>query len=166
MDTKELLVSVLTSLAQVMGAEVAAAPSSWSRALFWLYNKMEELDWTVRFHLKPVWGEHFKNEVPSSMLTVCNLPEQVGTPLETSFRDDVVMSEFKNHLALFHSQQFKSSIQSEPFPIPYQILFNIMMIDNTISNLLSNCSSNHFILSNKTETQSIQLLVSDLDLSQ
>ncbi|XP_049432842.1 gem-associated protein 4 isoform X2 [Epinephelus fuscoguttatus] len=82
MDTKELLVSVLTTLGQVLGAEVAAAPSSWSRALFWLYNKMEELDWTVRFHLKPVWGKHFKNEVPSSLLTVCDLPEQEWSGLD------------------------------------------------------------------------------------
>ncbi|XP_051253534.1 gem-associated protein 4 [Dicentrarchus labrax] len=82
MDTKELLLSVLTMLGQVVGAEVAAAPSSWSRALFWLYNKMEELDWTVRFHLKPVWGDHFKNEVPSSLLTVCNLPEQEWSGLD------------------------------------------------------------------------------------
>ncbi|XP_071327679.1 gem-associated protein 4 [Trachinotus anak] len=82
MDTKELLVMVLATLGQVVGAEVAAAPSSWSRALFWLYNKMEELDWTVRFHLKPVWGEHFKNEVPSSLLTVCDLPEQEWSGLD------------------------------------------------------------------------------------
>uniref|UniRef100_UPI0037E82D8C gem-associated protein 4 n=1 Tax=Semicossyphus pulcher TaxID=241346 RepID=UPI0037E82D8C len=82
MDTKELLVSVLTTLGQVVGAEVAAAPSTWSRALFWLYNKMEELDWTVRFHLKPVWGEHFKNEAPSALLTVCDLPEQEWSGLE------------------------------------------------------------------------------------
>ncbi|CAJ1066041.1 gem-associated protein 4 [Xyrichtys novacula] len=81
-DTRELLVSVLTSLGQVVGAEVAAAPSSWSRALFWLYNKLEELDWTVRFHLKPVWGEHFKNEVPSALLTVCDLPEQEWSSLD------------------------------------------------------------------------------------
>lgn len=79
-DTKELLVSVMTTVGQVVGAEVAAAPSSWSRALFWLYNKLEELDWTVRFHLKPLWGQHFKNEVPSSLLDVCDLPEQVRTP--------------------------------------------------------------------------------------
>nr|XP_057935366.1 gem-associated protein 4 isoform X2 [Doryrhamphus excisus] len=76
MDTKELLVSVLVRLAQLVGTEVAAAPSRWSRALFWLHDKMKELDWTVYFHLKPVWGEHFKNEVPSSLLTVCELPEQ------------------------------------------------------------------------------------------
>ena len=78
MDLKEPLVSVLTVLAQAVGREVASAPSTWSRALSWLYNKVEELDWTVRFHLKPVWGEHFKNEVPSSLLAVCDLPEQVG----------------------------------------------------------------------------------------
>ncbi|XP_034557316.1 gem-associated protein 4 [Notolabrus celidotus] len=82
MDTKDLLVSLLTSLGQVVGAEVAAAPSSWSRALFWLYNKIEELDWTVRFHLKPVWGDHFKNEVPSALLTVCELPEQDWSGLD------------------------------------------------------------------------------------
>ncbi|KAM4627488.1 gem-associated protein 4 [Polymixia lowei] len=82
MDTKELLVSVLTTLGQVVGGEVASAPSTWSRALFWLYNKIEELDWTVRFHLKPVWGEHFKNEVPSSLMTVCDLPEQEWSGLE------------------------------------------------------------------------------------
>lgn len=76
METQELLVTVLAALGQVVGAEVAADPDSWSRALFWLYNKTEELDWTVRFLLKPVWGEHFKNEVPASLLAVCDLPEQ------------------------------------------------------------------------------------------
>lgn len=84
MDTTEQLVLVLSSLAQVVGAEVSSAPSSWSRALFWLYNKMEDLDWTVRFLLKPVWGEHFKNEVPSSLLDVCDLPEQVKTSCHLS----------------------------------------------------------------------------------
>ncbi|XP_038129362.1 gem-associated protein 4 isoform X1 [Cyprinodon tularosa] len=82
MDTKELLVSVLTALGRVVGAEVEAAPSSWSRALFWLYDKTEDLDWTVRFHLKPVWGQHFKNEAPSSLLEVCELPEQEWSGLE------------------------------------------------------------------------------------
>ncbi|XP_014871621.1 gem-associated protein 4 [Poecilia latipinna] len=82
MDTKELLVSVLTTLGQLVGAEIEAAPTSWSRALFWLYNKTEELDWTVRFHLRPVWGEHFKNEVPSSLLEVCDLPEQDWSGLD------------------------------------------------------------------------------------
>uniref|UniRef100_A0A1A8HDR5 Gem (Nuclear organelle) associated protein 4 n=1 Tax=Nothobranchius korthausae TaxID=1143690 RepID=A0A1A8HDR5_9TELE len=82
MDTRELLESVLSLLGQVMGAEVAAAPSSWSRPLFWLYNKVEQLDWTVRFHLKPLWGEHFKNEVPVSLLAVCDLPEQEWSGLD------------------------------------------------------------------------------------
>lgn len=77
MDSRELLVSVLSTLGELVGAHVAASPSSWSRALFWLYNKVEDLDWTVRLYLKPVWGDHFKNEVPSSLLTVCDLPEQV-----------------------------------------------------------------------------------------
>ncbi|RVE64730.1 hypothetical protein OJAV_G00128290 [Oryzias javanicus] len=82
MDARELLVSVLTTVGEAVGAEVAAAPSSWSRALFWLYNKLEELDWTVRFHLKPLWGQHFKNEVPSSLLDVCDLPEQEWSGLD------------------------------------------------------------------------------------
>ncbi|XP_051934800.1 gem-associated protein 4 [Hippocampus zosterae] len=79
METKELLTSVLITLAQVVGAQVEAAPSRWSRALFWLHDKMKGLDWAVHFHLKPVWGEHFKNEVPSSLLAVCELPEQEWT---------------------------------------------------------------------------------------
>ncbi|KAM3849626.1 gem-associated protein 4 [Diretmus argenteus] len=84
METKELLVSVLTTLGRVVGGEVASAPGGWTRPLFWLYNKVEQLDWTVRFHLKPVWGEHFKNEVPSSLLAVCDLPEQEWSGLELS----------------------------------------------------------------------------------
>lgn len=79
MENQELLATVLFDLGQVVGLEVAADPDSWSRALFWLYNKIEELDWTVHFLLKPVWGEHFKNEVPGSLFAVCDLPEQVGT---------------------------------------------------------------------------------------
>ncbi|KAF7653789.1 hypothetical protein LDENG_00078560 [Lucifuga dentata] len=82
MDTKELLMTVLTTLGQMVGVEVASNPSSWSRALFWLYSKMGELDWTVRFYLKPVWGEHFRNEVPSSLLTVCDLPKQEWSGLD------------------------------------------------------------------------------------
>lgn len=76
MESKEVLTSILSTLGEVIGKEVAAAPSVWSRALFWLYNKVEALDWTVRFHLKALWGDHFKNEVPSSLLEVCDLPEQ------------------------------------------------------------------------------------------
>lgn len=82
METQELLATVLFDLGQVVGLEVAADPDSWSRALFWLYNKIEELDWTVHFLLKPVWGEHFKNEVPGSLFAVCDLPEQEWSRLD------------------------------------------------------------------------------------
>ncbi|XP_055081999.1 gem-associated protein 4 [Periophthalmus magnuspinnatus] len=82
MDTQELLVTVLSTLGSVVGAEVAKDPDTWSRALFWLYNKTEELDWTVRFLLKPVWGSHFKNEVPASLFAVCELPEQEWSGLD------------------------------------------------------------------------------------
>ncbi|XP_037124631.1 gem-associated protein 4 isoform X1 [Syngnathus acus] len=81
METSELLTSVLITLAQVVGAQVEATPSRWSRALFWLHDKMKGLDWTVYFYLKPVWGVHFKNEVPSSLLAVCDLPEQEWSAL-------------------------------------------------------------------------------------
>ncbi|CAL8350329.1 unnamed protein product [Lota lota] len=81
-DTKELLVWVLGTLGQAVGRVVASEPSTWSRALSWLYSKVEDLDWTVRFHLKPVWGEHFKNEVPSSLLAVCDLAEQEWSGLD------------------------------------------------------------------------------------
>ncbi|KAJ0063834.1 hypothetical protein NL108_011080, partial [Boleophthalmus pectinirostris] len=83
METQELLVTVLSALGQVVGAEVAEDPDTWSRALFWLYNKTEELDWTVRFLLKPVWGDHFKNEVPASLFAVCELPEQEWSGLDS-----------------------------------------------------------------------------------
>lgn len=76
METRELLIQALNVLAELVGQEVAAAPDSWSRALFWLYRKAETLDWTVRLHFRPVWGAHFKNEVPKSLLDVCELPEQ------------------------------------------------------------------------------------------
>ncbi|XP_062872734.1 gem-associated protein 4 [Trichomycterus rosablanca] len=74
-ESKELLISVLTVLGKTVGQEVALAPGTWSRAISWLYEKVEELDWTVRFHLKVVWGEHFKFEVPSSLMAVCDLSE-------------------------------------------------------------------------------------------
>lgn len=82
MDSRELLVSVLSRLGELVGTNVAASPSSWSRALFWLYSEVEALDWTVRLYLKPVWRDHFKYEVPSSLLTVCDLPEQVRDGLD------------------------------------------------------------------------------------
>ncbi|XP_077579461.1 gem-associated protein 4 [Stigmatopora nigra] len=82
MDTRELLSSTLSTLAQIVGVQIDNAPSRWSRALFWLRDKMKGLDWTVYFHLKPVWGQHFKNEVPSSLLTVCDLPEQEWSGLK------------------------------------------------------------------------------------
>lgn len=76
LESKELFISVLTTVGRAVGKEVAQAPDTWSRALFWLYAKVEELDWTVRFHLKEVWREHFKYEVPSSLMAVSELSEQ------------------------------------------------------------------------------------------
>ncbi|TRY64714.1 hypothetical protein DNTS_017748 [Danionella cerebrum] len=82
MEIKELLLSALHTAGTLVGKEVVCAPDTWSRALFWLYNKVEEMDWTVGFCLKDVWGEHFKYEVPSSMLSVCDLPEHDWSGLE------------------------------------------------------------------------------------
>ncbi|KAG9334125.1 hypothetical protein JZ751_009095 [Albula glossodonta] len=74
-EAKDLLISALTVLGELVGREVAAAPAAWSRALSWLHSKLETLDWTVHFHLKSVLGGHFKNEVPCSLLSVCNLSD-------------------------------------------------------------------------------------------
>ncbi|KAM9801272.1 gem-associated protein 4 [Neosynchiropus ocellatus] len=82
MDSKELVGSLLSRLAELVGAEAEADPGSWSRALFWLHHKVEALDWTVGLLLKPVWREHFKNEVPATLLAVCDLPEQEWSGLE------------------------------------------------------------------------------------
>ncbi|XP_056612942.1 gem-associated protein 4 [Triplophysa dalaica] len=75
-ESKELLLSIVHTLGTIVGKEVVRAPNDWSRALFWLYSQVEELDWTVRLCLKEVWGEHFKYEAPNSLLAVCDLPEQ------------------------------------------------------------------------------------------
>ncbi|XP_026853495.2 gem-associated protein 4 [Electrophorus electricus] len=81
-ETKELLISILITLGKAVGKQVALAPGTWSRALSWLYGKVEQLDWTIRFHMKEVWGEHFKYEVPSSLMAVCELSEQEWSGLE------------------------------------------------------------------------------------
>ncbi|XP_006641180.3 gem-associated protein 4 isoform X1 [Lepisosteus oculatus] len=82
LEAKELLTNILAVMCDVVGKEVAADPSTWSRALYWLYNKVEALDWTVRFQLKGVWREHFKNEVPLSMMEVCSLSEDKWAGLD------------------------------------------------------------------------------------
>uniref|UniRef100_A0A671KUM0 Gem (nuclear organelle) associated protein 4 n=1 Tax=Sinocyclocheilus anshuiensis TaxID=1608454 RepID=A0A671KUM0_9TELE len=82
MESKDLLLSVLHTLGIIVGKDVARAPDVWSRSLFWLYSKVEELDWTVRFYLKDVWGNHFKYEVPNTLLSVCDLPEQEWSGLD------------------------------------------------------------------------------------
>ncbi|KAA0702010.1 Gem-associated protein 4 [Triplophysa tibetana] len=80
-ESKELLLAVVHTLGTIVGKEVVRAPDDWSRALFWLYSQVEELDWTVRLCLKEVWGDHFKYEVPNSLLAVSDLPEQEWTGL-------------------------------------------------------------------------------------
>lgn len=82
LESKELLISIMTMMGKAVGKEVTLAPSTWSRAVSWLYAKVEDLDWTVRFHLKEVWGEHFKYEVPSSLMAVSELSEQEWSGLE------------------------------------------------------------------------------------
>ncbi|KAI1886610.1 hypothetical protein AGOR_G00197580 [Albula goreensis] len=83
-EAKDLLISALTVLGELVGREVAAAPAAWSRALSWLHSKLETLDWTVHFHLKSVLGGHFKNEVPCSLLSVCNLSDHEWTGIRLS----------------------------------------------------------------------------------
>ncbi|KAK1157505.1 gem-associated protein 4-like [Acipenser oxyrinchus oxyrinchus] len=81
LEVKDLLSDTLSAVCDVVGRVVTASPSVWSRSLFWLYNKAGTLDWTVRIRLKRVWGDHFKNEVPLSMLPVCDLSEHDWTGL-------------------------------------------------------------------------------------
>ncbi|KAG2458788.1 gem-associated protein 4 [Polypterus senegalus] len=75
LEVKDLLINTLEMLCDVVGEIVESSPGTWSRSIFWLYDKVKSVDWSVRLRLKSVWKHHFKNEVPEVQFTVCNLPE-------------------------------------------------------------------------------------------
>ncbi|KAJ8280782.1 hypothetical protein GJAV_G00058920 [Gymnothorax javanicus] len=81
-ESKQLLIGALQVIEGVVGREIAAAPEVWSRAMFWLHSKLEGLDWSVYFHLKSIFGGHFKKEGPSSLFAVCELSEREWAGLD------------------------------------------------------------------------------------
>ncbi|KAM4047046.1 gem-associated protein 4 [Anomaloglossus baeobatrachus] len=79
---KELIIEILTQICTLTLPEAEISIETWGKSLFWLHRKMEHLDWVVRLRIKPVFGEHFKNEAPASLFQVCKLSENEWTPLD------------------------------------------------------------------------------------
>ncbi|KAM4795904.1 gem-associated protein 4 [Rhinophrynus dorsalis] len=82
--SKELIIEIITMICGAVMPEAENAPETWNKSLFWLHRKMEHLDWVVCLRLKPIYGEHFKNEVPSTLFEVCKLSENEWTALDIS----------------------------------------------------------------------------------
>ncbi|KAJ1185851.1 hypothetical protein NDU88_002638 [Pleurodeles waltl] len=80
-ECKDLIIDALEKLCDLVQLEATAFSETWNKSLFWLHRKMEHLDWTVGLRLKPLFGDHFKNEVPASLFEVCTLCENDWTPL-------------------------------------------------------------------------------------
>lgn len=75
LETKDLILSILCRLCELVGPETLASPELWVQSLAWLHRKVAALDWTVGLRLKSLYGDHFKNEVPATLFEVCRLPE-------------------------------------------------------------------------------------------
>ncbi|XP_075051144.1 gem-associated protein 4 [Mixophyes fleayi] len=82
LGSKELIIEILTQICSVILPEAETENETWNKSLFWLHRKMEHLDWVVRLRLKPLFGKHFKNEVPASLFDVCKLSEHEWTELD------------------------------------------------------------------------------------
>ncbi|XP_040280715.1 gem-associated protein 4 [Bufo bufo] len=82
LGSKELIVEILTQLCPLILPVAETSPETWGKSLFWLHRKMEHLDWVVRLRLKPLFGEHFKNEAPASLFAVCKLSENDWAALD------------------------------------------------------------------------------------
>lgn len=81
LESKELIIDILTQLYIVIFPEADNCTETWNKSLFWLHRKMEHLDWVVRLRMKPIFGKHFKYEVPASLFEVCKLSEDEWTTL-------------------------------------------------------------------------------------
>ncbi|KAM3933800.1 gem-associated protein 4 isoform 1-T2 [Leptodactylus fuscus] len=81
LGSKELIIEILSQICTLLLPESETSTETWGKSLFWLHRKMEHFDWVVRLRLKPVFGEHFKNEVPASLFDVCKLSENEWTAL-------------------------------------------------------------------------------------
>ncbi|XP_069828596.1 gem-associated protein 4 [Dendropsophus ebraccatus] len=81
LGSKELIIDILSQICTLILPEAETGTETWGKSLFWLHRKMEHLDWVIRLRLKPVFGEHFKNEAPASLFEVCKLSEYDWTAL-------------------------------------------------------------------------------------
>ncbi|NWI36552.1 GEMI4 protein, partial [Picathartes gymnocephalus] len=79
LETKDLVLNILCQLCELLGPETVPSPELWVQSLAWLHRKVASLDWTVGLHLKKLYGDHFKNEVPATLFEVCKLPEDEWT---------------------------------------------------------------------------------------
>ncbi|NXA66314.1 GEMI4 protein, partial [Mohoua ochrocephala] len=79
LETKDLILSILCQLCELVGPETVASPELWVQSLAWLHRKVASLDWTVGLRLKKLYGDHFKNEVPATLFEICRLPEDEWT---------------------------------------------------------------------------------------
>ncbi|CAH2245979.1 gem-associated 4 [Pelobates cultripes] len=82
LGSKELIVDIIKLLCSAIMPEAEHALETWNKSLFWLHRKMEHLDWVVCIRLHPIYGEHFKKEVPASLFELCNLSENEWTALD------------------------------------------------------------------------------------
>ncbi|NXG25844.1 GEMI4 protein, partial [Grallaria varia] len=79
LETKDLVLSILCQLCEMVGPETSPSPELWVQSLAWLHRKVASLDWTVGLRLKKLYGHHFKNEVPATLFEICTLPEDEWT---------------------------------------------------------------------------------------
>ncbi|XP_053563346.1 gem-associated protein 4 [Bombina bombina] len=82
LGSKELIIDILSIICSLILPEAENSPETWNKSLFWLHRKMEHLDWVIHLRLKPIYGEHFKNGVPSQLFEVCKLSEYDWTALD------------------------------------------------------------------------------------
>lgn len=85
-ETKDLVTANLAHLCNAVVAQKdSLSPELWTQSVAWLHKKLGALDWTISLHVKDIYGEHFKNEVPATLFEVCRLPEDEWTscPLPT-----------------------------------------------------------------------------------
>ncbi|NWR67412.1 GEMI4 protein, partial [Bucorvus abyssinicus] len=79
LQTKDLILSILCQLCEVVTPETTPSPELWVQSLAWLHRKVASLDWTIGLQLKKLYGDHFKNEVPATLFEICMLPEDEWT---------------------------------------------------------------------------------------
>ncbi|NXQ54698.1 GEMI4 protein, partial [Anthoscopus minutus] len=79
LETKDLILTILCQLCELVGPETVPSSELWVQSLAWLHRKVASLDWTVGLRLKKLYGDYFKNEVPATLFEICRLPEDEWT---------------------------------------------------------------------------------------